>query len=180
MQDPDLLIITICVEDIMQTGFKLFSEKDIKAYVDYSTYTRGFDYFMEGRVLDVKFHHVPQDDYYTVMIAGTASGSNKQQYTAHINVHSSFGFVEFHATCSCPVSYDCKHVVAILFAALAQSKNNVLQDTTDTYDFLRVQAAKNVSKQKNAIESLKDIIETISSSRESTNQEIQNKEAIIH
>jgi superfamily II DNA or RNA helicase len=164
----------------MQTGFKLFSEKDIKAYVDYSTYTRGFNYFMEGRVLDVKFHHVPQDDYYTVMIVGTASGSNKQKYTAHINVHSSFVFVEFHATCSCPVSYDCKHVVAILFAALAQSNNNVLQDTTDTYDFMRVQAAKNVSKQKNAIESLKNIIETISSSRESKNQEIQNKEAIVY
>ncbi|NHZ90935.1 helicase [Massilia sp. CCM 8733] len=87
----------------------IFDDDDIHENIDEATYARGSDYFRRGKV---HFCSVEGDD-----IVGTVRGSGRSFYRQMIAV-SEDGGVMIDGSCSCPMEYNCKHVVAVLLTYL--------------------------------------------------------------
>ncbi|WP_299444720.1 DEAD/DEAH box helicase [uncultured Phycicoccus sp.] len=83
------------------------------------TVARGLAYAKEGRVVDVELSPDGTD------ATGWVGGSTGQTYTTHIALHPSEEtsarrpLRRWHSRCSCPVSGDCKHAVAVAAAIRA-------------------------------------------------------------
>jgi SNF2 family DNA or RNA helicase len=81
-----------------------YTTNNIIRAVSSTYYARGKAYHRQGRVSKVSCN----DN----QITGTVRGS--RAYTQHISLHGS----DIDGTCSCPVGYNCKHVAAVLLAAM--------------------------------------------------------------
>ena len=83
---------------------------DIKDEVDHNSYRRGLDYFQRGRV---KALHVENIDSEEVTLHAIVQGRDHSPYEQEINITEPMpGLIEIDGHCSCPVGYNCKHVVA--------------------------------------------------------------------
>ncbi|WP_353571255.1 DEAD/DEAH box helicase [Candidatus Albibeggiatoa sp. nov. BB20] len=92
-----------------------YSEQDIKRNLPTSAVRRGYRYWLDDCVVDVtcKIEH---DKLY---LSGHVKGSNHNIYHTHAEIsQTANGRTHISANCSCPVSTDCKHSVAILYAYL--------------------------------------------------------------
>ncbi len=89
-----------------------FTFEDVAAYFEPNTYKRGADYARKGSVRKVK----SEKDW----IKGSVQGSATGVYEQRIALFSEPAGVEFEGDCSCPVGYNCKHIVAVLLAYLQQ------------------------------------------------------------
>ena len=77
---------------------------------------RGRQYYLENRITALNIS--PNGDLVTALVAG----SNKNHYQVNILLHAQLGgHVFVNGECSCPVGYNCKHVVATLIKAQAES-----------------------------------------------------------
>ena len=74
---------------------------------------RGYDYFREGRVLRVLR---PEPN----RLKGWVQGSGRRRYEVDVFIRSMRTGVYLEGECTCPVAIDCKHVAAVLFAALEE------------------------------------------------------------
>src|SRR5471030_502576 len=83
-----------------------FSDDDVAAGFDAGTLQRGRDYARRGKVLSVTRSG---DD-----IKGEVSGSGGQRYRQDVRIKSGPRGMRFDGDCSCPMDYNCKHVVAVL------------------------------------------------------------------
>ena len=91
-----------------------FDDQDLRHHFDAGTYQRGQDYARKGKVLAA---HWENDK-----LIGEVDGSGAERYRQTIRVgHKSQG-IAIQGSCSCPVSYNCKHVVAVLLADLAHAQ----------------------------------------------------------
>ncbi|HAT31193.1 MAG TPA: helicase, partial [Janthinobacterium sp.] len=90
-----------------------FTLDDVRRSFDAGTYGRGRDYQLRGKVRSVKRE--------AQFIEGRVSGSGGQQYRQTIDVVGRAGEVDFEGMCSCPMDYNCKHVVAVLLSCAAQT-----------------------------------------------------------
>lgn len=93
-----------------------YTIKDIKDLVGSSYYVRGVEYFGRGYVKSVEFDENK--------ILGSVIGS--RQYKQIITVSDNI----IEGKCSCPVGYNCKHVVAVLLEALKMNNPNFMQRTS--------------------------------------------------
>ncbi len=73
-------------------------------------FSRGRDYFERGMVRSVEFE-TPSE------MLGVVSGSGAQVYSVSAELVSDGNRFWFEGHCSCPVGFNCKHVVAVLLAA---------------------------------------------------------------
>jgi uncharacterized Zn finger protein len=85
------------------------SFQQLQAQVGMTTYARGQDVLQRKKVLRSRLE-VQDDD--TVQINATTRGSNDEAYDQDIVVDTSGKKLSLRGFCSCPVDYNCKHVVA--------------------------------------------------------------------
>ncbi len=87
------------------------SRKDIKNEFETGAYSRGVGYFNQGRVKKLSYTIESQT---SATINGEVSGN--YQYHQNIWVDQESEWLDIEGECSCPVGYNCKHVVAVLLA----------------------------------------------------------------
>ena len=82
---------------------------DIKNYMSSGDFSRGISYFKQGKVTKclVRF-----DTDEKVMINGVVLGSYQNKYSQSISI-TRVDTLSISGSCSCPVGYNCKHVVAV-------------------------------------------------------------------
>ena len=108
----------------MVEKFKL-TKRDIVENFDDRTYSKGFNYYRQKRVKSYELYYDEGDE--EAFARGKVEGSHT--YKQHIEF-SSFGDFVIEGDCSCPVGYNCKHVVAVLFEMLANEDS--LKPESDT------------------------------------------------
>ena len=89
-----------------------YQQEDIARNLEPRFVRRGYDYFSQGKVLRV-LHPEPH------RLKGWVEGSGRQRYEVDVHFMPGRQHVIISGECTCPVGYDCKHVAAVLFAALA-------------------------------------------------------------
>ncbi len=83
---------------------------DIRQCLDQRAYNRGKDYFERHRVLRVS---IEQEDDISVELSGEVKGGGARVYQQEIFISRADDTVNIRGYCSCPVSFQCKHVAAI-------------------------------------------------------------------
>ena len=88
-----------------------YDHADLKHGFDAGTLQRGQDYARKGMVRAAR-----RDGD---RLVGEVSGSGNELYRQTIRFRAERGGIGFQGSCSCPMSYNCKHVVAVLLVDLA-------------------------------------------------------------
>jgi hypothetical protein len=78
---------------------------------DTATLARGEDYARRGKVVSIEWH---DDDF----LQGEVEGSGRQVYAQNIFLKPGKSGLQVAGECTCPMDYNCKHVVAVLLADL--------------------------------------------------------------
>ena len=87
---------------------------DIRANTDNRSYTRGLRYFQQGHVSALRTEAVSAN---IVILHAIVQGSGTQVYEQAIRIDGLMtGDVDIYGECSCPVGFNCKHVVAACLA----------------------------------------------------------------
>jgi len=92
-----------------------YTLKDIKRQFDPGTFARGEGYAREGMVIDLRWK--------SGKIFAETEGSGGSTYRQSIGMSEGRDGVHFEGSCSCPMSYNCKHVVAVLLTMFDQGQN---------------------------------------------------------
>ncbi len=82
----------------------------IRPWFDEGSFQRGSDYWKSGHVRRVK----ATEEGAELAVQSSVSGSRSLVYHQEIEVYEYDGLVEVSGECSCPVSFNCKHVVSVL------------------------------------------------------------------
>ncbi|MDN4059803.1 DEAD/DEAH box helicase [Massilia sp. YIM B02769] len=91
-----------------------FTYDDVKRQFDSGTFRRGEGYALEGRVLAARDAGE--------RIEGEVGGSGGTIYRQTVRFREDPRGFRFEGSCSCPIAYNCKHVVAVLLASLEQQE----------------------------------------------------------
>ena len=105
----------------MKTPPFTFDIDDIKRSVFSSDFSKGLEYYRKGKVISAKID-IKSDNSYTIYSSTHGSGINI--YQQEINIEKKDDNVTIEGICSCPVEYDCKHVVASLLYVNEKIGNN--------------------------------------------------------
>nr|WP_314545511.1 DEAD/DEAH box helicase [uncultured Massilia sp.] len=89
-------------------------QQDLLGQFDAGTAARGVDYARQGKVIGLR--RSGND------IAAETAGSGGAVYRQSIRLRAGKQGVRIEGDCSCPVSFNCKHVVAVLLVAMAQEE----------------------------------------------------------
>ncbi|VAX12994.1 DNA/RNA helicases, SNF2 family [hydrothermal vent metagenome] len=83
---------------------------DIKNWTGQNSYNRGRLYFEQGKVSNLRVDELDRDE---VVLYAAVQGRNKTPYRQEIYIEGlTTGAIEIDGNCSCPVGFNCKHVVA--------------------------------------------------------------------
>ena len=93
----------------MTQNRKVLKRGEIRRNVSSSYYDRGRRYFEQGRVSSLR---VEAEDDSSVQLSATVKGRGRNSYRQQIRIHWVEGQVDIHGICSCPMHFNCKHVVA--------------------------------------------------------------------
>ena len=85
------------------------TKSDIKNYMSSSDFSRGQAYFTQGKVTQCL---IKLDSYKQVVLSGKVKGSYGNKYSQSITIKR-INSVTISGNCTCPVGYNCKHVVAV-------------------------------------------------------------------
>lgn len=88
---------------------KSIKRGEILSNLGSKTYARGKDYYEQGRVVSLEIEF---ETPYTAQLASAVKGSGAKVYRQEITLEGDGDYLEIFGTCTCPVRYDCKHVVA--------------------------------------------------------------------
>lgn len=86
-----------------------FEQKNIIEACGKSSFSRGQEYFKSGRVLSLDYDAIKRG----VELLGRTLGSGGNIYNQKVFLDFQGGYIEIDGQCDCPVTYNCKHVVAI-------------------------------------------------------------------
>ncbi len=93
---------------------KIASANELSHEFDPGSFSRGLAYFRDGRVLESKLEEHGDHD----VVTGLVRGSGAKQYQVHILIEDGPGGISVDGDCSCPVGFNCKHVVSTLMDRL--------------------------------------------------------------
>ncbi|WP_414675190.1 SNF2-related protein [Massilia sp. CFBP9026] len=96
-----------------------YDHADLTRNFDAGTLQRGEDVARKGKV------RTARRDGDTLI--GEVGGSGGELYRQTIRFKSGRGGIDFQGSCSCPMSYNCKHVVAVLLAELERYRREMAQ-----------------------------------------------------
>ncbi len=80
--------------------------------------SRGIGYFRASKVLSFKEMEVPNEPTGSTVVSGTISGNYASTYQTTLTILRTDDFNHVFNRCSCPVSFCCKHGIALLFTYL--------------------------------------------------------------
>jgi len=94
----------------MNTPKKL-SRSDIQFGCTANTYERGIEYYAKGRVLNLS---IVSKGVLFVQLSATVKGNDVIPYKQNIRItwRADHRSASISGNCSCPIGYNCKHVVA--------------------------------------------------------------------
>ncbi|MFV2054951.1 MAG: SWIM zinc finger domain-containing protein, partial [Thiohalomonadales bacterium] len=96
------------------------STDSIRDATDNGAYDRGSVYYSQGRVNSLRVDKIDEE---LTIITATVHGSAAVAYRQQVEIlHFFDDSFDIDGNCSCPVSYNCKHVVAVCLAYQARSK----------------------------------------------------------
>ncbi len=104
-----------------------FSKIDIKNEFDSGAFSRGNTYFNQGRVEKITYK---LESRKSMILSGEVDGS--YYYKQSILVESESWGIDVEGNCSCPVGYNCKHVVAVLLAYISRIPKKQSNNQTAT------------------------------------------------
>jgi len=96
-----------------------YDHADLNRHFDAGTLQRGQDYARKGKVRAAR----RLDD----RLVGEVGGSGGELYRQTIRIGADRGGIVFQGSCSCPMSYNCKHVVALLLVELDRYQHAIAQ-----------------------------------------------------
>ena len=85
--------------------------EDIKAHFSHTDFTRGSTYYRQNRVTNL--------ESYEDKVSAKVQGTRSKPYSVEILIAEKNNKPSFFATCTCPVAFGCKHMVAVLLAGMA-------------------------------------------------------------
>jgi len=91
----------------------------LKSETDSGSFSRGQSYFQQRRAT---LEHFGQPDENRLLLTGYCQGSEFHPYQQHVQIHASDEGPLLDGDCTCPVEYNCKHVVALVLTWQAQPK----------------------------------------------------------
>jgi len=94
-----------------------FTRDDVIRQFDPGTFRRGEDYARKGMVIEID-----RDDD---RIYSAVEGSGDNRYRQTIRMKRDKRGIRFSGDCSCPMTHNCKHVVAVLLTELEQGAEDV-------------------------------------------------------
>jgi len=104
-----------------------FTVRDIKEDCDPGSFNRGQEYFRKGKVVECTAKY--NNKFEQLEIKGKVAGSFV--YRQDIEVDQDENNIYIEGDCTCPVGYNCKHVVAVLLSYLEstarEADNNSIQ-----------------------------------------------------
>lgn len=108
---------------MQQDSVKALDLDRVRAVVGTTTYDRGLTYLRQNAVVSISWNGTP--DTLTGAVAGTA----REPYACTISIsHSAAGAATFtRGICTCPVRMNCKHVAALVLAAVAEANTTPRQ-----------------------------------------------------
>ncbi|MBB3222385.1 DEAD/DEAH box helicase [Pseudoduganella umbonata] len=89
-----------------------FSIDQIAHHFDTATFARGEDYVRRSKVISFEW-----DDGF---LHGEVEGSGRTVYEQSIYLHEDRRGLQVEGDCTCPMDYNCKHVVAVLLASIGR------------------------------------------------------------
>ena len=98
-----------------------YQQADIARSLEARFVSRGFDYFRKGKVLRIIR---PEPNHLKAWVAG----SGRERYELDIRFRPGTYGTLISGECTCPVGYDCKHVAAVLFAALEEQRRQAIAE----------------------------------------------------
>lgn len=131
----------------------LINRKVIKPYFKSAYFSRGENYFNEKRV-----HHIDVDESESlVKISGLIRGSGRR-YSAEVelDIHNK-KLIDITGECTCPVGFNCKHVVALVLEYINQTKSvstKILSDPSSQWLYQLNKANKTSADSKNLKQTL--------------------------
>ena len=127
------------------------TKKDILENFDDRTYTKGFNYYRQKKVKSYELYNDGGEG--EAFARGKVEGSHT--YKQHIEF-SHFDDLVIEGDCSCPVGYNCKHVVAVLFEMLSREDSLKPQSDTSKWmnQFMQMHQPKEKQIEVNKDESL--------------------------
>ncbi len=89
----------------------MINDRILKRLIGEPDFSRGRAYFRQGKVIDIG---IESDDF----VVGKVSGSGRKVYHQDIDLvwHRNGDLMEIEGNCTCPVRWNCKHVVAVMLA----------------------------------------------------------------
>ena len=99
----------------------IFDTTDLIDTFEVQILERGVSYHESGRVEQVRTKISRNGRKMT--IEGVVRGSRGKTYHQHIEIFHGYGHASIEGECTCPVGYNCKHVVAVLLEVLHQRDN---------------------------------------------------------
>ena len=87
---------------------------------------RGIELFNRGYVLSFEWQ---QRDDNAARIVGTVRGSHDEVYAQTINIKARDYLPDVKGVCTCPVGHNCKHVAAVLRAAIMGEKSTAASNS---------------------------------------------------
>lgn len=95
-----------------------FTHDDIRRQFDPGTFARGEDYARRDRVITLELEGLDR-------LHGEVEGSGGSRYVQSIRIAQGKSGIQFKGDCSCPMTRNCKHVVAVLLAELSYRNQDV-------------------------------------------------------
>ena len=96
-----------------------FDDKVIVKSCGITFFIRGLEYFQSNQVLSLDYDTVSNG----IQLIGSTNGSYSNTYNQKILLDSSTNQINIAGSCSCPVNYNCKHVVAICLQYKTEIEN---------------------------------------------------------
>jgi len=93
----------------------IITTENIKNNINTTYYKRGLEYYSYGKVIECKsFMEVDEYGDESTVIVGKVLGSSHKPYEQNIEIYEDEDFdIVIAGTCSCPVTYNCKHIAAV-------------------------------------------------------------------
>ncbi len=107
---------------------------DIRNNFDKRTIYRGKNYYKDGRVIEVKSFITTDSKRLYPKVTVFSKVDGNYLYKQKIVLPNEYDDM-VDGECSCPVGYNCKHVVAVLFKLLEQKISNNSNETKETEAF---------------------------------------------